>query len=228
MTPSSAASGTSRSFATSVDGCGRRRHRRGDVRVDAQQSRQKQGRGGKRANGGGSATELDPASLVGVEENHNLEQFFYDDETTKRLLTIARRYERPVFMCNPSLAAAWEREVGTEYVLLDCDVRFKKLLKGFKAFNLRGPFFLLRFDYDVVFCDPPFANVSPAQVKTAIDMIAGTEKQKAADVYLAYNSDREEALLESFTDLARMGRALGYKSVKEGMQEKIHLYGPKI
>jgi hypothetical protein len=70
--------------------------------------------------------------------------------------------------------------------------------------------------------------VSPAQVKTAIGMIAGTEKQKAADVYLAYNSDREEALLESFTHLARMGRALGYKSVKEGMQEKIHLYGPKI
>lgn len=229
MTPSSAASGTSRSFATSVDWCDRRRRRRRrrDVRVDSQQSRQKKGRGGKRANGG-SATELDPASLVGVEENHNLEQFFYDDATTKRLLTIARRYERPVFMCNPSLAAAWEREVGTEYVLLDCDVRFKKLLKGFKAFNLRGPFFLLRFDYDVVFCDPPFANVSPAQVKTAIDMIAGTEKQKAADVYLAYNSDREEALLESFTHLARMGRALGYKSVKEGMQEKIHLYGPKI
>ena len=233
MTPVSHASGASRSIASSrstgvVDGCSRRRRRR--VRVDAQQSRQKKGRGAKRANGGGggSATELDPASLVGVEENHNLEQFFYDDETTKRLLTIARRYERPVFMCNPSLAAAWEREVGTEYVLLDCDVRFKKLLKGFKAFNLRGPFFLLRFDYDVVFCDPPFANVSPAQVKTAIDMIAGTEKQKAADVYLAYNSDREEALLESFTDLARMGRALGYKSVKEGMQEKIHLYGPKI
>lgn len=233
MTPGSHASGTSRSHAPSrstgaVDG-GRKGCRRRRVRVDAQQSRQK-GRGAKRATGGGggSATELDPASLVGVEENHNLEQFFYDDATTKRLLTIARRYERPVFLCNPSLAAAWEREVGTEYVLLDCDVRFKKLLKGFKAFNLRGPFFLLRFDYDVVFCDPPFANVSPAQVKTAIDMIAGTEKQKAADVYLAYNSDREEALLESFTNLARMGRALGYKSVKEGMQEKIHLYGPKI
>jgi 16S rRNA G966 N2-methylase RsmD len=226
MTPSSHALG-SRVWDRAASTVDVRRRRR--VRLEAQQSRQKKGRGTKRANEqSGSATELDPASLEGVAENHNLEQFFYDDATTKRLLTIARQYERPVFMCNPSLAAAWEREVGTDYVLLDCDMRFKKLLKGFKAFNLRGPFFLLRFDYDVVFCDPPFANVSPAQVKTAIDMIAGTEKQKAADVYLAYNSDREETLLESFADLARMGRALGYKSVKEGMQEKIHLYGPKI
>jgi 16S rRNA G966 N2-methylase RsmD len=179
--------------------------------------------------GRGGATELTAATLGGVEENHALEQFFYDDETTKRLMTIAKRYERPVFMCNPSLASAWERErAGEEYVLLDCDMRFKGLLKGFKAFNLFGPFAILRFQYDVVFCDPPFANVTPAQVKRAIDMMAGTEEQRDADVYLAYNSDREDVLLSEFDGLARMGRSLGYKSVKEGMQQKIHLYGPKV
>ena len=76
-------------------------------------------------------------------------------------------------MCNPSLARAWEREVGTEYVLLDCDMRFKSM-DGFKAFDLRRPV-QVRFAYDVVFVDPPFANVTPAEVKRAVDLIAATD-----------------------------------------------------
>ena len=174
----------------------------------------------------GAATHLERAALGDVEENHALEQFFYDDETTARLLRVAKGYAKPVFMCNPSLARAWEREVGTEYMLLDCDLRFKKM-DGFKAFDLRRPV-QVRFAYDVVFVDPPFANVTPAEVKRAVDLIAATDEQRGADVYVAYNSDREDVLLESFTGLARMGRALGYQSVKEGMQQKIHLYGPAV
>jgi len=185
---------------------------------------------GKKGNGGdvaGRATDLEPATLMDVEENHALEQFFYDDETLRRLMTVAKRYERPLFMCNPSLASAWERDVGTEYLLLDCDLRFKKVLKHFRAFDLRRPF-QVRFKYDVVFVDPPFANVSPQEVKRAVDLIAVDESQKSAPVYIAYNSDREEALLEAFDASARMGRALGYKSVKEDMQARIFLYGPKV
>ena len=155
-----------------------------------------------------------------------MEQFFYDDETTTRLLRVAKGYAKPVFMCNPSLARAWEREVGTEYLLLDCDMRFKSM-GGFKAFDLRRPV-QVRFAYDVVFVDPPFANVTPAEVKRAVDLIAATDEQRGADVYVAYNSDREDILLESFTGLARTGRALGYQSVKDEMQQKIHLYGPKV
>ena len=177
--------------------------------------------------GDGRATELEPASLMDVEENHALEQFYYDDSTLSRLMTIARTFERPLFMCNPSLASAWERDVGTACVLLDCDVRFKTKIKGFRAFDLRRPF-QVRFPYDVVFVDPPFANVTPAEVKRAVDLIAATEAQRAAPCYIAYNADREDALLEAFEDSMRIGRALGYKSVKENMQAKIHLYGPKV
>ena len=54
----------------------------------------------------GAATDLERASLGGIEENHAMEQFFYDDETTKRLLRVAKGYAKPVFMCNPSLARA--------------------------------------------------------------------------------------------------------------------------
>ena len=48
-----------------------------------------------------------------------------------------------------------------EYLLLDRDPRWKKLLgaKRFKQFELSQPR-QMRFPYDVVFCDPPFANIA--------------------------------------------------------------------
>lgn len=228
-----ASAATSASTTTaSTSGRWRRWPRRAsrDVSRAAGKARRGGKGGGKKGNGGdvpGRATDLEPATLMNVEENHALEQFFYDDETLRRLMTVAKRYERPLFMCNPSLASAWERDVGTEYLLLDCDLRFKKLLKHFRAFDLRRPF-QVRFKYDVVFVDPPFANVSPQEVKRAVDLIAVDESQKSAPVYIAYNGDREDALLEAFDASARMGRALGYKSVKEDMQARIFLYGPKV
>ncbi|CEF96536.1 DNA methylase, N-6 adenine-specific, eukaryotic [Ostreococcus tauri] len=179
---------------------------------------------------GAPATTIAPAECSGIAEDHALEQFFYSDETLRRLLRVAKRYERPLFVCNPTLAVAWEREVGETCVLLDCDVRFKGLVRGFKRFDLRRPVLMTKYAYDVVFVDPPFANVSPKELKTCLDMIAGTVAQREAPVYVAFNADREEELDEAFGGtLTRVeGRALGYKSVKEAMQEKIWLFGPKI
>ena len=218
---------TTRAVSTSARRLSSARRASRDVSRAAAKARRGKGKG--KGNGGdpGRATDLEPATLMDVEENHALEQFFYDDETLRRLMTVAKRYERPLFMCNPSLASAWERDVGTEYLLLDCDLRFKKLMKHFRAFDLRRPF-QVRFKYDVVFVDPPFANVSPQEVKRAVDLIAVDESQKSVPVYIAYNADREEALLEAFDESARMGRALGYKSVKADMQARIFLYGPKV
>lgn len=178
---------------------------------------------------GAPATTIEPAELMGVREDHALEQFFYDDETLARLMRLAKTHERPAFVCNPSLASAWEREVGTPYVLLDCDARWKAKLRGFRRFDLRAPF-VVRFDYDVVFIDPPFANVSPKEVRRALTLIAGTEAQRRAPVYIAFNGEREAELNEAFDgELQRVfGRALGYKSVKPEMQSKIQLFGPKV
>ena len=56
----------------------------------------------------GRATDLTPAELrVGggtVSEDHRHEQFFYDDATAARLLSLVSTYEKPLLVCNPSLA----------------------------------------------------------------------------------------------------------------------------
>jgi 16S rRNA G966 N2-methylase RsmD len=169
------------------------------------------------------------APSQGVEEDHRFEQFFYDDATTERLFKIATRYQRPAFLCTPSLAARAER-ANLDYLLLDRDARWKSRLGAnkFKQFELTEPR-QLRFPYDVVFCDPPFSNVEMRSLRRTIDLLAATDAQRASPVWLCFVRDREDELLDAFEgyDLERKPPALGYMSVKEETQERIFLYGPK-
>ena len=86
------------------------------------------------------------------------------------------------------------------------------------------------FDYDVVFCDPPFSNVDLEALKTTIQLLAFTETHKKAPLWLAFISDREEDILKVFAEynLERKPPALGYASVKQETQAKIFLYGPRM
>jgi hypothetical protein len=189
--------------------------------------------GGTRGDDTGAATILTPASVAGVEEDHRFEQFFYCDKTVKRITdSFVALYERPLFLCNPSLAvAAQSRDM--EYLLLDRDDRWKTVLpKGkYKRFELKQPRLIgASFDYDAVFCDPPFANVDLRALRNVIDLLAFTETQRRAPLYLAFLSDREDEVFRAFNpeyDLERKPPALGYRSVKAETQARIFLYGPK-
>ena len=189
--------------------------------------------GGTRGDDTGAATILTPASVAGVEEDHRFEQFFYCDKTVKRITdSFVALYARPLFLCNPSLAvAAQSRDM--EYLLLDRDDRWKTVLpKGkYKRFELKQPRLIgASFDYDAVFCDPPFANVDLRALRNVIDLLAFTETQRRAPLYLAFLSDREDEVFRAFNpeyDLERKPPALGYRSVKAETQARIFLYGPK-
>ena len=65
------------------------------------------------------ATKRPPASLAGVIEDHRYEQFFYDDATAKQLYQIVDLYERPLLMCNPTLAVI-AQEKGKTYKVRGC------------------------------------------------------------------------------------------------------------
>ena len=191
--------------------------------------------GGTRGDGTGAATALTPASVAGVEEDHRFEQFFYCEKTVKRITdSFVSLYERPLFLCNPSLAvAARDRDVR-DYLLLDRDDRWSEVLpKGkYKRFELSQPRLVgASFDYDAVFCDPPFANVDLAKLRAVVDLLACTESQKKAPLYLAFLGDREDEVFRHFNpayDLERKPPALGYVSVKAETQARIFLYGPKM
>ena len=74
-----------------------------------------------------SGTGLEAATFRGIEEDHRFEQFFYDDATTDRIFRLVKSFERPLLLCNPTLAVLAE-EANMDYLLLDKDTRFKKLL----------------------------------------------------------------------------------------------------
>ena len=173
-----------------------------------------------------SATQRKPAMLAGISEDHRYEQFFYDEGTTQQLYQLVDMYERPLLLCNPSLAVMAER-YSKPYLLLDRDTRFD-FLSGYRPFSLMEPYLITNFDFDAVFIDPPFANVTPEQVARCLRLM-GADK---VPLFVAYNSRREEALLNAMNALD--GPNLERKwslSYREGVsldtQDSIWLYGPE-
>ena len=170
------------------------------------------------------ATNLLPAVLAGVVENHAFEQFYFDESCRALLLELLEGYERPLLLCCPSIAVAAE-EAGKPYVLLDRDERFS-FLSAYRPFVLDfSQSSSLDDAYDVILCDPPFANLDLDTLRTALDVMAPDAQSRAAPLYIAYNSRREEELLAAFGTLERK-LPLTYCSVKPKTQQYLYLYGP--
>jgi len=180
------------------------------------------------------ATIRPPASLAGIVEDHRHEQFFYDDITSHQLYNLVDMYDYPLLLCNPTLAVMAEKK-KRPYKLLDRDRRFD-FLSGYEYFSLTEPHLVTGYDFDVVFIDPPFANVTPEEVAQCLRLMAADK----VPLWIAYNSKREEKLLEvmnSDVDLEDGGGSrpelvpkwrLSYKEGVGGdMQDSIWLYGPK-
>ena len=179
------------------------------------------------------ATNLVPAVLAGVEEDHSFEQYFFDATTRETLLSLLRRFERPLLVCAPSLAVAAHDSGLRNYLLLDRDDRFA-FIDHFVPFELEKPSAEVLqacadFDCDVIFCDPPFANFELRDLRTAIDALVPATN---VPIFLAFNGRREQALNEAFVGRQRLvvqqDVKLGYESVKSKTQQRIKLFGPPV
>jgi 16S rRNA G966 N2-methylase RsmD len=173
-----------------------------------------------------TATINKPAQLAGIIEDHRYEQFFYDEATAKQLYQLVKLYDRPLLMCNPTLAVLAEGD-DQEYRLLDRDTRFN-FLNGYVEFSLTEPHMIKDYDFDSVFIDPPFANVTPEQMAQCLRLISADD----CPLWVAYNSRREEQLLDALNELDGPDLVPKWKlSYKEGVsastQDAIWLYGPK-
>ena len=171
------------------------------------------------------ATQRAPATLAGVVEDHRYEQFFYDEGTANQLYQLVDMYDKPLLLCNPTLAVLAEKK-NRPYLLLDRDRRFD-FLSGYRPFSLTEPYLITDYDYDAVFIDPPFANVTPEQVARCLRLMAADR----VPLYVAYNSRREDALLKAMNtlDAPKLERKwpLGYREgVSLDTQDSIWLYGP--
>ena len=77
------------------------------------------------------------------------------------MMRLVRRFEKPLLVCVPSIAAKLDAN-GEDYLLLDRDARFATL-RHYEPFDLRSPK-SVSYDFDALFLDPPFANVTPEEL----------------------------------------------------------------
>jgi len=158
----------------------------------------------------GGATDIVPAAVVAngvpIAEDHRFEQFFYDAATSAKMMRLVRRFEKPLLVCVPSIAAKLDA-AGADYLLLDLDERFATL-KSFEPFDLRQPK-RVEYAFDALFLDPPFANVTPEELATAVAALCGSRN---VPIFVGYNLQRADELVEAFGafDLRDTGDVLGY------------------
>ena len=204
-------------------------HPRAHVRMDSSRRRERAVRLGREPGPpSGPATDLEPATLAGVVEDHRLEQFYWDEPTRARLLKRLGEYRAPLLVGTPSLAVDAEN-AGLPYLLLDVDERFA-FLPGFRRYDLFDNAETPEFDCDAILCDPPFANFELDQLRTALTRLVGAASlagklrwRGEPDLFIAYNAKREEALLRAFPSLRKVEQ-LGYLSVKPKTQANLWLY----
>ncbi len=168
---------------------------------------------------------MTPQQLQALSEDHRHEQFFFDGPTVARLVALAGRYRNPLLACMPSLAVHLAA-AGQRCTLLDRDRRFRTVA-GFERFDLLSPHMVFG-DHDVLFVDPPFANITLQQLGSAVDLLAAGQSTRP-HIYVCHLLDRQDELCARFAadGMVRLGGHLGYRSVKDSTQARIHLFGPR-
>lgn len=102
-------------------------------------------------------------------ENHQIEQFFWDEATIAAVADVASRFENPCCLCAPMVGRELEKR-GIAARVLDSDARFADVA-GFAFFDLYRPAWLGE-DFGVIVCDPPFWKVSLSQLFAAIRILS--------------------------------------------------------
>src|SRR5215468_7396332 len=98
-------------------------------------------------------------------ELHKNEQYFFDNETIQQLTGILKPFENICVLCAPMLGKSLNK-TGSNVTILDIDDRFADE-KGYLNWSIYKPQWIDK-TFDIIFCDPPFFNVSLSQLFKAI------------------------------------------------------------
>lgn len=128
-----------------------------------------------------------------MEERHDNEQYFFDQATADALADLLEPLGRACVLCAPALGIEL-KERGCDPVILDNDERFNTL-RGFRRWDIHRPTRLVE-RFDVIFCDPPFLNVSLSQLFAAIRILAHFDLSQR--VVVTYLARRKTPLLATF------------------------------
>jgi Probable N6-adenine methyltransferase len=158
-----------------------------------------------------------------IEENHALEQFFWTEETVRKICgALEYRYIEDVCcLMTPSMAHEWHQQ-GRDEVLLDIDERFDYLPK-FGYYDVTKPT-EVDDEFRMIILDPPFFLIPPEQIRKAVDVITGGDT--SIKLIIAYIIRGEKALRKAFDefDLKPTGFELQYSSIKPNKWRNFCLY----
>ena len=156
-----------------------------------------------------------------MEERHENEQYFFNCRTIDAVADLLEPFERPCVLCAPMVGVELE-DRGLDATTLDVDERFASL-RGFRRWNIHRPEHLAD-RFGVIFCDPPFFNVSLDRLFRAVRVLAQYDVNRP--VAITYLARRRDALLSTFEPfkLRPLAIDLGYATVRKCRKNDIELY----
>jgi len=157
-----------------------------------------------------------------MKEDRPNEQYFFDDATLDHLASFLSKRESPCCLCAPMLGRRLA-ENGVEVAVLDIDERFEGV-PGFRRFDIRRPEWV-GLEFDIILCDPPFFNVSLAQLFTAIRLLSRFDFRQP--LLVSYLTRRSDAVLNAFApfQLRQTGYHPSYETVEAVERNEIEFFG---
>ena len=154
-------------------------------------------------------------------EQHQNEQYFFDQATLAHLANFVQQFENPCCLCVPLLGKTLA-EHGVQVRVLDIDERFAAV-PGFRHFDIYRPDYLDE-TFDLIICDPPFYNVSLSQLFTAVRQLA--HFNFAQPLMIAYLQRRGTNVMGTFNkfNLTATGYFPKYQTVQDIERNKIEFF----
>ncbi|MCK4891286.1 MAG: methyltransferase [Candidatus Pacebacteria bacterium] len=169
-----------------------------------------------------------------IEERHDLEQYFFSQETAQEMFNIFIRRslsenKECCFLCCPVLAEIAEKE-GFEKntTLLNIDERFNKL-KSYRKFDISADKIdtELEKQFDMIICNPPFFGIEPNQLGKTVESLLKNEGE-AYIVFLKRKTEEFYSAMEKLGfNVEKLKFKLDYKTIKDPIN-RIALYKLKM
>jgi len=154
-------------------------------------------------------------------EQHEREQYFWNEATINAVADVAARWENPCCLCAPMVGRELARR-GVQAHVLDIDERFSSV-PGFMKYDLYRPLWLGE-RFGVIFCDPPFWIVSLSQLFAAIRRLSGYDDLQP--LAICYPTRRGANLTATFArfGLKPSGFLPKYQTVQESERNRIEFF----
>lgn len=159
-----------------------------------------------------------------IEENHDIEQYFWTSKIVQKLLDATQyNFDQCCCFTSPSLAEAYHH-TGNEQTLLDIDTCFQYLPR-FERFDIKNPHVPSGAgDFQILVIDPPFFGITTDELFRATELITGGDH--TTKIIIAYLIRYEHTLLKSFKKygISETSAKLEYAGIKPNKWSNFALY----